>query len=108
MNPRQQIPRLEKKDISREGGLVCDLLWSDPNSTSYGFEENIKGAGYSYGSDVLSHFLVSNNFDMIVRSHEVLEEGYDFKFNKRVLSIFSIPDFLGKFGNSAIAMLFTE
>ena len=35
-----------------------------------------RGVGYSFGSDYTHAFLATNNLELIVRSHEVKDEGY--------------------------------
>ena len=53
-------------------GIALDLLWADPEAGVSGWHENERGMSYSFGVDVLYFFLKNNNFDLMVRSHEVV------------------------------------
>lgn len=57
-------------------------LWSDPDlSPSLPFPmANPRGAGVLFGPDSAKSFLEGNGLDMIVRSHECVEEGFDMPF----------------------------
>ncbi len=49
---------------------MCDLLWSDPEDTQ-GWGVSPRGAGYLFGSDVVSQFNTANDIEMICRAHQV-------------------------------------
>lgn len=59
-----------------EDGIMCDALWSDP-SPAPGRTPSKRGVGLSFGSDITRAFLDANGLDLVVRSHEVKEEGYE-------------------------------
>ena len=44
-------------DIPDEG-ILCDLLWSDPEPNLNGWKESDRGVSYLFGRDVLDKFLV--------------------------------------------------
>jgi len=52
-----------------EEGILCDLLWSDPEEGLEGWENNERGVSYIFGEDVVSKFLVENDLDLICRAH---------------------------------------
>ena len=57
--------------------VITDLLWSDPNHISPGWETNFeRGVSVTFGKDVVDGFLKKYDFDMVCRSHQVVEEGY--------------------------------
>jgi len=37
-------------------GLICDLLWSDPDPDTKGWEENERGVSYVFGDDIVKLF----------------------------------------------------
>jgi serine/threonine-protein phosphatase PP1 catalytic subunit len=52
-----------------ELGLLCDLLWADPEEDLKGWGESERGVSFVFGSDVLSKFLQEYSFDLVVRAH---------------------------------------
>jgi diadenosine tetraphosphatase ApaH/serine/threonine PP2A family protein phosphatase len=38
-------------------GVLCDLLWSDPDENVTGWSENERGVSFTFGPDVVSRFL---------------------------------------------------
>ena len=57
-------------DISLTG-LLCDLLWSDPDKDITGWSENDRGVSFTFGPDVVSRFLQKHDMDLICRAHQV-------------------------------------
>ena len=56
-------------DVS--AGLLCDLLWSDPDKDVQGWGENDRGVSFTFGADVVSKFLNRHDLDLICRAHQV-------------------------------------
>ena len=52
-------------------GLLCDLLWSDPDKDVDGWGDNDRGVSYTFGSDVVSRFLDEHDLDLVCRAHQV-------------------------------------
>ena len=52
-------------------GLLCDLLWSDPDKEVSGWGENDRGVSFTFGSDVVVKFLNRHDLDLICRAHQV-------------------------------------
>lgn len=42
-------------------GLLCDLLWADPDKEITGWGENDRGVSFTFGSDVVARFLVRHD-----------------------------------------------
>ena len=40
-----------------DNGLLCDLLWSDPEPLVDGWGENERGVSYTFGKDILDSFM---------------------------------------------------
>ena len=51
------------------------------------------GAGYLFGSDVVSQFNSANDIEMICRAHQLVMEGYKWHFNETVLTVWSAPNY---------------
>lgn len=50
-------------------GLLCDLLWSDPDKEISGWGDNDRGVSFTFSSDVVDTFLKKQRFDLICRAH---------------------------------------
>jgi serine/threonine-protein phosphatase PP1 catalytic subunit len=50
-------------------GLLCDLLWSDPEKDISGWADNERGVSYIFGPDVIANFLKKNDMDLVCRAH---------------------------------------
>jgi serine/threonine-protein phosphatase 5 len=57
---------------------MCELLWSDPLAHGFGRQPSKRGVGIGFGPDVTENFLRTNNLSLIVRSHEVRDNGLVF------------------------------
>ena len=53
-------------------GLLCDLLWSDPDKDVLGWGENDRGVSFTFGAEVVAKFLHKHDLDLICRAHQVL------------------------------------
>lgn len=91
-----------------EEGLVCDLLWSDPEPGITGWAENDRGVSFTFGPDVVTNFLEKHDFDLVVRAHQVVEDGYEFFAQRQMVTIFSAPNYCGEFDNAAALMTVRE
>ena len=83
-----------------EFGLMCDLLWSDPEPELRGWAESERGVSYVFGYEVIEEFNRHHNIDLIVRAHQVVEDGYEFHANRSLVTIFSAPNYCGEFDNA--------
>lgn len=72
-----------------EGSLMELILWSDPSPTDAGITFNPRGAGLCLGADVTERFLAATGFELIVRSHECVREGFEHTHGQRVVTVFS-------------------
>jgi len=89
-------------------GLICDLLWADPDKESNGWNENDRGVSFVFGQDVVSDFLKKNDMDLICRAHQVVEDGYEFFAKRQLITIFSAPNYCGEFDNAGAMMTIDE
>lgn len=94
-----QIRDIERPTEVPEGGLLCDLLWSDPDARVEGWAESDRGVGCTFGADRVIDFLEKNDLDLICRGHQVVEDGYEFFAKRRLVTIFSAPNYGGEFDN---------
>nr|KJB19109.1 hypothetical protein B456_003G085300 [Gossypium raimondii] len=101
--------RFNIRSISRpvdvpDQGLLCDLLWADPDKDLDGWGENDRGVSYTFGADIVSEFLKKHDLDLICRAHQVVEDGYEFFAKRQLVTIFSAPNYCGEFDNAGAMM----
>ncbi|KAF3324697.1 Serine/threonine-protein [Carex littledalei] len=96
----EQIIEIERPTEIPDYGLLCDMLWSDPSSDTNGWGESDRGVSCTFGADKLVEFLEKNDLDLICRAHQVVvEDGYEFFAQRRLVTIFSAPNYCGEFDN---------
>ncbi|KAH7533758.1 hypothetical protein FEM48_Zijuj04G0165700 [Ziziphus jujuba var. spinosa] len=88
-----------------EEGLMCELLWSDPQP-NLGRGPSKRGVGLAFGADVTKRFLQENNLDLVVRSHEVKDEGYEIEHDGKLITVFSAPNYCDQMGNKGAFIRF--
>mmetsp|Transcript_703 Transcript_703/g.977 ORF Transcript_703/g.977 Transcript_703/m.977 type:complete len:376 (-) Transcript_703:660-1787(-) len=96
----QQISNLHRPCDVPDVGLMCDLLWSDPNGKISGWAENDRGVSFVFGADVVQNFLEDHDLDLLIRAHQVVEDGYEFFAGRRLVTLFSAPNYCGEFDNA--------
>lgn len=90
-----------------QSGLMSDLLWADPQNMP-GRRPSKRGVGFSFGPDYTEAFLQNNNLELLVRSHEVKDEGYEVDHNGKCITIFSAPNYCDQMGNKGAFIKFKE
>ena len=91
-------------EIPTEGPLA-DVTWSDPHDgMNKNFIPNNRGAGFIFGNLQAEEFCHINNIKLIVRSHQLAEEGYNFNCNNKVLTVWSAPNYSYRNVNKACVM----
>jgi len=104
----EQITRIMRPTEVPDEGLLCDLLWSDPDKDIKGWAENERGVSYVFGQEIISTFLKKHELDLICRAHQVVEDGYEFFGKRQLVTVFSAPNYCGEFDNSAALMSVDE
>ena len=87
----EMIDKIQRVQQPPESGLMCEILWSDPQRAR-GRGPSKRGVGLSFGPDVTQRFCQLNSVSMVVRSHEVKEEGYEIEHDGRLVTVFSAPN----------------
>ena len=104
----EQIKNILRPSDVPEQGLLCDLLWSDPDEASEGYGANDRGVSVTFGPKVVEEFLKKNDLDLICRAHQVVEEGYEFFADRRLVTVFSAPNYCGEFDNAGAMMTISD
>ena len=68
----EQIRRIARPTDVPDTGLLCDLLWSDPDKDALEWGENDRGVSFTFGAEVVTRFLTRHDLDLICRGHQVL------------------------------------
>jgi serine/threonine-protein phosphatase PP1 catalytic subunit len=100
----EQIKRIMRPTDTPDTGLLCDLLWADPDKDIVGWGENDRGVSFTFGEDVVAQFLRRHDLDLICRAHQVVEDGYEFFARRQLVTIFSAPNYCGEFDNAGAMM----
>jgi len=94
----EQIRRIMRPTDVPDQGLLCDLLWSDPDKVIFiiytyniynnllcnflkdtmGWGENDRGVSFTFGAEVVTKFLHKHDFDLICRAHQVCKYFNDY------------------------------
>jgi len=99
-----QIRRLVRPTDVPDTGLICDLLWADPDKDIFGWAENDRGVSFIFGPDVVATFLLKQDMDLVCRAHQVVEDGYEFFAKRQLITLFSAPNYCGEFDNAGAMM----
>lgn len=75
-----------------------------PSQDITGWGTNDRGVGFSFGPNVVTDFLNREDLDLICRAHQVVEDGYEFFAQRRLVTIFSAPNYCGEFDNAAAVL----
>uniref|UniRef100_A0A8R1I2C0 Serine/threonine-protein phosphatase n=2 Tax=Caenorhabditis japonica TaxID=281687 RepID=A0A8R1I2C0_CAEJA len=100
LNSLEDLRKAKTPFCADSNCLESDILWSDPSYLS-GWTSNPRGSSVCYGADVVKAMCEKLDIDMILRGHQVVQDGYDFFADKRLVTIFSAPYYTGTFSNSA-------
>ncbi len=104
----EQIKRIPRPTDVPDTGLLCDLLWADPDKETAGWGENDRGVSYTFGHDSVTEFLARHDLDLVCRAHQVVEDGYEFFARRQLVTIFSAPNYCGEFDNAGAMMSVDE
>ncbi|KAH8394899.1 hypothetical protein KR222_009427, partial [Zaprionus bogoriensis] len=100
-----EIRSLPRPCEIKSNGLLCDLLWSDPDPLINGWAKNSRGVSFTFGPDIVVQFLTRYKFDLICRAHQVVEDGYEFFAKRQLITIFSAVSYCGEYDNAGAMMV---
>lgn len=105
---------LDRVDEIPLKGIVSEIMWSDPKDppegvsqeeAGEGFVPNPRGAGFLFGEKELLHFLRRNNLEALLRSHQLVNEGYREIYGGALVTIWSAPNYCYRCGNKACVLV---
>lgn len=92
------IQRMNRVGQPPESGPLNDILWADPMEDS-GIAPSPRGGTILFGPDVTESFLKRNGLEVVIRSHQVMDNGYGIHQGGKCVTIFSAPNYIGRVGN---------
>lgn len=132
LSQMEQIANIPRPCDVPDTGLLCDILWADPDPSitvsiflqlnlvfprfqcphnlldvvflKKGWGENDRGVSFTFGGDVVRQFLRRHDLDLVVRAHQVVEDGYEFFAGRELVTVFSAPNYCGEFDNAGAMM----
>lgn len=105
----EELKNIKKPDSIPDEGLSCDIVWSDPNPEAESkFTENERGISICFSQEALKEFCEKNDIDLICRAHQVVEEGFEFFCDMKLVTIFSAPNYCGEIDNKGAIMTVDE
>ncbi|EAY03908.1 Serine/threonine protein phosphatase PP1-gamma catalytic subunit, putative [Trichomonas vaginalis G3] len=93
-----------------EEGLLCDLLWADPEPGIDDWTVNQRGTSVCFGLKQVDEFLKKFNFELIIRAHQAVIDGFEFPFpnSQGIITIFSAPNYCNEYDNNAAILNIDE
>eukprot|EP01059_Diplonema_ambulator_P037083 TRINITY_DN9621_c0_g1_i1.p1 TRINITY_DN9621_c0_g1~~TRINITY_DN9621_c0_g1_i1.p1 ORF type:complete len:304 (+),score=44.75 TRINITY_DN9621_c0_g1_i1:39-950(+) len=102
------IRQLDRHKEVPHDGPMCDLMWSDPDDETQEWGVSPRGAGYIFGAEVSEKFLQTNGLKLIARAHQLVQEGYKWSHDQRVITVWGAPNYCYRCGNQAAFMEISE
>ncbi|VIO98288.1 Uncharacterized protein BM_BM4558 [Brugia malayi] len=96
----EQIRQIKRPCEPLDRGLLIDLVWSDPTNKGDGWFYSPRGLSYSFGKGALLAACKLLKIDLVIRAHQVVQDGYELMVGEKLITIFSAPNYAGLFNNA--------
>ena len=103
-----QLKMIARPTDVPDNGMLCDLLWSDPDPQANGWGPNDRGVSVTFSSTIVDKFLVTHDLDLICRAHQVVQDGYEFFADRKLITVFSAPNYCDDFENAGGMIVIDE
>ncbi|CAK5010630.1 unnamed protein product [Meloidogyne enterolobii] len=88
--------------------IELDLLWADPENGVQGCVRSPRGASVMFGEDVVARICKQLDIDLVVRAHQVVQDGAEFFANRKLITLFSAPHYAAQYNNAGATMFIDE
>lgn len=100
-----QIENLQRPMAIPDSGLACDLVWSDPEEGSSGWCQSERGVSFTFGADIVKKMCDNLGIDVVLRAHQVVDNGYSFFAGRQLVTVFSASNYCGEFTNKGAMLM---
>jgi len=88
-----------------ETPAALDILWNIPQGSST--KNEYTGDNMTtplrkrfFDENMITDFMKNNKINLIIRSHDILESGFEKIYDNKIISIFSATNYLGIYNNT--------
>ncbi|MFH4982065.1 hypothetical protein AB6A40_008774 [Gnathostoma spinigerum] len=103
-----QIRNIVRPVEPTDRGMLIDLVWSDPTNKGEGWFYSPRGISYAFGKGVLAAACKMLKIDLVIRAHEVVQDGYEIMVGRMLITVFSAPNYAGQFNNAGAVVCLDE
>ena len=100
-NMADQLRTIPRPIVDYSNSVVDDIVWSDPSSVVENYESSPRYQGHLFGQKALQLFLDSNGYNFFVRGHQTVDNGVEYSFGTKMITVFSASTYCGELSNSA-------
>ena len=96
-----QLNSLRRPLVQFQPKMLEEMLWSDPSNEVTDLGPSTRGLGNLFGVNVAKSFLTRNNYSLLVRAHQCVNEGVSMGLDCKVITVFSASNYCGDCCNNA-------
>jgi protein phosphatase len=101
----EDIANIQKPYNIYKNPVALDLLWAVPEESSV--SETYTGNNITtslrkryFNEEMVTEFMKTNKINLIVRTHDVTDSGFEKIYGNKIISIFSATNYCGIYNNS--------
>ncbi|CAL2039433.1 unnamed protein product [Caenorhabditis brenneri] len=100
-----KIRSIQRPSEPISSGLEIDLLWADPTNRGDGWFLSYRGISYLFGKKIVETACKTLKLSLIIRSHMVVPDGYEVMCGRLLITVFSVPNYVGTANTAAVLSL---
>ncbi|KAI6172999.1 Serine/threonine-protein phosphatase [Aphelenchoides besseyi] len=103
-----QLRKISRPCTPTDQGLLIDLIWADPTNKGEGWFRSARGISMSFGKAVTKSACKTLGVDLIIRAHQVVQDGYEIAAGGQLITVFSAPNYANEFSNAGAVVCIDE